>query len=1266
MRTYLLLTAVGVYLSVLNVSGVPKKLFYPFGSEASDFVLQQGDDVSSNEFALNTSIAFFDQYYRTLYINSNGHLSFLTELPGYRPSLILPIGFNVIAAFFADVDTRAAGQIFYRETSNPTLLERAATSIQAHFRGQGTFEPTSLFIATWDNVGYFNSKFDKVNTFQIVIASDNDDSFAFFHYLDRGMAWIMGDGKEGQSQLDVPAQAGFEVEDGRNLKLPNSGTTSSFVNDTNVNIPGAWMFHIGYIEGENIQPADLNTGEVIVFPVDTGDGSCLEGTRMCHVNARCVDFTEGFCCECLPPSYGNGKTCLEPGVPQRLNGKVRGTLNGITLYDLDMHTYVVTSDGRAYSAISRVPPELGTAMQTLSAIGGIIGWMFAVPTNPRAKNGYAFTGGEFNRTATVTFLFGNMTYVVNVQQKFFGHDALNNLRMETTLNGDMPPIETGAKVVVDDHKENFKKLRPGLIKARSSRTFRINDVAYRYTWDQTIMFAECTADPDVLAVGTVRLSVGRNFVFFDSGNQVVRFAQSNKVGMLTGSDPCRDAAQNCAAEADCIPEGETYRCVCRQGYSGDGGTCEDIDECSTGTHSCDSNARCFNVRGTFQCQCQTGFRGDGRTCQIEVQLCGDIYCGENGRCVYDSTLQQPVCECNTGFAGNGVDCDPIEFGCNEVDNCGSNAQCVYDEDESRYVCECVDGFSGDGFSCETTDERSVCLRCDGNAACVMDVDRFTYRCQCNVGYSGDGFRCSTIDPCVECSVNAQCDFDQSTQAYQCRCRAGFYGDGRRCEAYDCKTHAVCDTNAECVTDPDYGNNYCRCSAGYRGDGRRCVLEGCRSDDDCDSNARCGPDPRDTNRNICRCVTGYEGDGRVCIQRVQACNQVNNCAREAECIYDPDVRSYRCQCRADYQGDGRTCTRRDDIPDCYRDPRLCDPNASCVQNVDHYVCMCNQDFVGDGRSCRAFDGSGNFLVYAQGYSISRVPYQGTGRGQMLIYVPGQLAVGLDTDCSEGFLYWTDVAGGQIRRARYDGTDIQTVLTGLVSPEGVAIDYISRNLYYTDSELDVVGVAKLDGSDQKTLFSSDIVNPRSIVLDPRRGVFYWTDWNRDKPQIEKANMDGTSRMVLVTSDLALPNGLTLDDRTQQLCWGDAGTKRIECIRSDGLGRRILYDKATYPFDVTYFNNVLYWSDWETKGIPNINRDGGAQANDPLNLAIGGNGRVYGVTAVRDQCPRVTNGCAVNNGGCRYLCLPSPSGGRSCACPDDIDPRRCNEVALMKKRK
>ena len=49
-------------------------------------------------------------------VNSNGHLSFETELPGYQPTLVLPLEMNVkvIAAFLADVDTSVAGKVYYR------------------------------------------------------------------------------------------------------------------------------------------------------------------------------------------------------------------------------------------------------------------------------------------------------------------------------------------------------------------------------------------------------------------------------------------------------------------------------------------------------------------------------------------------------------------------------------------------------------------------------------------------------------------------------------------------------------------------------------------------------------------------------------------------------------------------------------------------------------------------------------------------------------------------------------------------------------------------------------------------------------------------------------------------------------------------------------------------------------------------------------------------------------------------------------------------
>ena len=55
-------------------------------------------------------------------VNSNGHVSFGTEVPAYRGNLILHIGLPVIAPFLSDVDTGITGDVFYRSVSNVRRL----------------------------------------------------------------------------------------------------------------------------------------------------------------------------------------------------------------------------------------------------------------------------------------------------------------------------------------------------------------------------------------------------------------------------------------------------------------------------------------------------------------------------------------------------------------------------------------------------------------------------------------------------------------------------------------------------------------------------------------------------------------------------------------------------------------------------------------------------------------------------------------------------------------------------------------------------------------------------------------------------------------------------------------------------------------------------------------------------------------------------------------------------------------------------------------
>lgn len=65
------------------------------------------------------------------------------------------------------------------------------------------------------------------------------------------------------------------------------------------------------------------------------------------------------------------------------------------------------------------------------------------------------------------------------------------------------------------------------------------------------------------------------------------------------------------------------------------------------------------------------------------------------------------------------------------------------------------------------------------------------------------------------------------------------------------------------------------------------------------------------------------------------------------------------------------------------------------------------------------------------------------------------------------------------------NIEVVQRGLATAEGLAVDWIGENLYWVESSLDQIEVAKLDGSFRKTLIAGNMESPRAIALDPRYG-------------------------------------------------------------------------------------------------------------------------------------------------------------------------------------
>ena len=68
-----------------------------------------------------------------------------------------------IVPYYGDMDTRPedGGFIWYRLTNNSDMIQRAVDDIRKAYPSISSVD--YLFIATWDHVGYFERKTDKVS-----------------------------------------------------------------------------------------------------------------------------------------------------------------------------------------------------------------------------------------------------------------------------------------------------------------------------------------------------------------------------------------------------------------------------------------------------------------------------------------------------------------------------------------------------------------------------------------------------------------------------------------------------------------------------------------------------------------------------------------------------------------------------------------------------------------------------------------------------------------------------------------------------------------------------------------------------------------------------------------------------------------------------------------------------------------------------------------------------------------------------------------------
>ncbi|XP_039297489.1 low-density lipoprotein receptor-related protein 1 isoform X2 [Nilaparvata lugens] len=359
----------------------------------------------------------------------------------------------------------------------------------------------------------------------------------------------------------------------------------------------------------------------------------------------------------------------------------------------------------------------------------------------------------------------------------------------------------------------------------------------------------------------------------------------------------------------------------------------------------------------------------------------------------------------------------------------------------------------------------------------------------------------------------------------------------------------------------------------------------------------------------------------------------------------------------------------------RQPQVDHPCAINNGNCQHF-CIASYKMDADGNSvgvaqCLCCPGyrqlkngkctlarRSSFLIYAKGRpgmikAISMTPSDNkeTLVQQMVPITDLSRPTSLDYDVKTQYIYYSDYHKKRIERQKIDSSKRETVIDeGILNCEGLAIDWMGRNIYWTDLGRSSISVANIDNSTQRRTIiyesplspSSYTFYPRSIVLHPKAGYMYWSEWASSV--IERAFMTGENRTIFVYQELWWPNGLTIDYLTERLYWCDAYSDKIERINLDGTDRQVVFDgpQLDHPFSMSYYQNYLFWTEFQKGNIQRLDL-----SNKSLDTLYTENLPLFEIKVYDANAHQDSNGCG-STLVCPELCLATPSGP-VCACRD-----------------
>ncbi len=245
-------------------------------------------------------------------------------------------------------------------------------------------------------------------------------------------------------------------------------------------------------------------------------------------------------------------------------------------------------------------------------------------------------------------------------------------------------------------------------------------------------------------------------------------------------------------------------------------------------------------------------------------------------------------------------------------------------------------------------------------------------------------------------------------------------------------------------------------------------------------------------------------------------------------------------------------------------------------------------------------------------IRRANLNGSNVQDLITGLTGPLSIALDL--VSGKIYWTNqnwdrftgaITASTIQRANLNGSNVQDIVTGLGTVEGIALNTATGKVYWTDSEVGTIQRANLNGSNVEALVNGTR-SPSDIALDAAGGKMYWADY--EGKEISRANLNGSNVETLVTG-LAGPSNIVLDAARRKIYWmdqvwnpvtGSITESSIQRSNLDGSNVQEIFTGSGGAAGIALGTSQTFTGTSTTRSASDINADGKVNNTDLMLVA------------------------------------------------------------------